>query len=109
MTIEEYTYQDFLAYLLLLGAQADLNISEEEKEDIVQKVGEIEYKKVKRSFDQHNDAQRIDVIVQLYKKFESQIGGKDNLVKTLKEFTTAHNKSIHVMDDYLVMMLKKIL
>ena len=48
MTIEEYTYQDFLAYLLLLGAQADLNISEEEKEDIVQKVGEIEYKKVNK-------------------------------------------------------------
>jgi len=109
MTVEEYTYQDFLTYLLLMGAQADMNISEDEKDLIVQKVGEVEFKRVKRCFDQHNDAQRIDMISQLYQKFETQIGGKEQLVMALREFITANNRSVHVMDRYLMMMLKRIL
>ena len=105
----DWKYEDFLTYLLILGAQNDLEISEEEKDQIIRKVGESEFKKVKRIFDQQNDAQHIETITELYQRFKSQIGGIDNLVGELKAIFTLNNRSEHVMDRYMIIMLKKIL
>ena len=106
---DQWKYEDFLTFLFILCATADLEMSEEEKEEIIKKVGEEEYKKIKRHFDQQNDAQHIEMVSALYKKFENQIGGKENLVKSLKEFISTSHKREHVMESYLLMMLKRIL
>ena len=105
----DWTYDDFITYLLILGAQADLTITEDEKEVIESKVGEERYKKIKRCFDNQNDAQHIETVSNLYIRFEEQIGGKDALVKELKEIVTINDRTESVMDRYLMMMLKKIL
>ena len=105
----DWTYDEFLAYLLLMGATADLHVSEVEKDAIVAKVGEEKYVKIKRCFDSQNDAQHIETISELYNKFESQIGGKENLVSALNEIIEADERPKHVMDRYLMMMLKRIL
>lgn len=107
--IQEWTYEDFLTYLLLLGAHNDLDISEEERDQIVLKVGEEEFRKVKRIFEQHNDAQHIETVSRLYDKYEQQIGGKENLLKALKDMFTLNDRHEHVMDRFLIMMLKRIL
>ena len=103
----DWTYKDFLCYLLLMGAYADLGISEREREAIVEKVGEEHFVKIKRCYESQNDAQHIETVSELYKRFESEIGGKDNLVKALKEVIAADNRPEHVMDRYLMMMLKR--
>ena len=38
--LENWTYNDFLTYLLILGANADLNITKDEEDEIVYKMGE---------------------------------------------------------------------
>lgn len=104
-----YTYEEFLTYLLLFGAKADLIINEEEEAGIIARVGSEVYKKVKRDFDNHNDAQHIANITALYNKFKSQAGGKENLVKELKEVVRAENKEGDMMDHLLMTMLQRIL
>ena len=106
---EDWTYNDFLTYLLILGANADLDISDDEKEEIESRVGVDEFKRVKRCFDLQNDAQHIDTVALLYNRFELQIGGKENLVKAIREILTLHDRTESVMDRYLMIMLKKIL
>lgn len=107
--LEDWTYDDFITYLLILGAQADLTITEDEKEVIEGKVGEDRYKKIKRFFDSQNDSQHIETVSTLYVRFKERIGGKDALVKELKGIVTLNNRTESVMDRYLMMMLKKIL
>ncbi len=106
---QDWTYDDFLTYLLILGANADLEFSEEEQEVIEKKSGEERYKKIRRCFDRQNDSQRIDTVSELYARFESKIGGKEKLVEAVKEIITLNDRTAHVMDNYLMMMLKKIL
>jgi hypothetical protein len=93
-----------------MGAQADLKVTEDEKALIIQKVGEENFVRVKRIFDRQNDAQHIDTVTELYQKYSSDIGGKENLVKALREsFVLGNDGKEHVMDRYMLMMLKKIL
>lgn len=106
---EHYTYEEFLTYLLLFGAKADLVINEDEEAGIIARVGSEIYKKVKRDFDNHNDAQHIANVTDLYKKFKSQAGGKENLVKALKDVVKSDNKEGDMMDHLLMSMLKRIL
>ncbi|MEQ8324095.1 MAG: hypothetical protein RIC15_04240 [Vicingaceae bacterium] len=106
---EKWPYKDFLTFLLILGANADLEISEEEKDQIIFKVGEENYNRIKHIFDRQNDAQRIETVVKLYERFDQEIGGKENLAKTLREVFHAGGSKEKVMDRYLLIMLKKIL
>ena len=107
--LEKWTYNDFLTYVLILGANADLNITRDEEDEIVYKMGEDEYKKVKLVYDRQNDVEHIEVVSFLYSKYKDQIGGKENLVKELKSIFSVGNKKEHVLDRYMLIMLKKIL
>ena len=49
--LENWTYSEFLTYLLIFGANADLDLTRDEEAEIVFKMGEDEYKKVKMVFD----------------------------------------------------------
>lgn len=109
MEVETWTYEDFLTYLFLLVAKADLEISDEEREEITRKVGQEEYTKIKKQFDHQNDAQHIDTLTKLYKKFETRSGGKENIVREVREIITADNRRAKAMEEYLMLMLKRIL
>jgi len=107
--LENWTYSEFLTYLLIFGANADLDLTRDEEAEIVFKMGEDEYKKVKMVFDSQNDKEHIDVVSFLYAKYENQIGGKENLVKELKGIFSIGHKKEHVLDRYMLIMLQKIL
>ena len=109
-SVETWTYTDFLTYLLILGAQADLRVTDEEKEQIIHRVGKENYTRIRRIFDRQNDSQHIDTVSDLYKKYGSQLGGKENLVKEIRDIVIVGKEGKeHIMDRYLQMMLKKIL
>ena len=57
-----WSEQEFEAYLLLFCSNADLEESEEERELILDKVGEDTYKRMHREFEKDNDYQRIQKI-----------------------------------------------
>lgn len=107
--VEHWTYEDFLTFLLLMAASADFNVTEKEKEAIINKVGVEEFNKVKEEFDLQNDAQRIDTISTLYRRFESRIGGKEKLINHLTEIFELNRHGVNVLDQELMIMINKIL
>ena len=86
-----------------------MNITKDEEDEIVYKMGEEEFKKVKMVFERQNDVEHIEVVSFLYHKYEDQIGGKENLVNELKTIFSVGNKKEHVLDRYMLLMLKRIL
>lgn len=58
----DWTHKELKAYMLLYCANADFIVSPEEKEYIKAKVGEEEYRKIRKEFDADNDYQQIQKI-----------------------------------------------
>jgi hypothetical protein len=60
---QDWIREDFLCYVLLYAASADLVIGEEEEDYIKSQVGDEAYAAIKKEFDHDNDAQRIHKIM----------------------------------------------
>ncbi len=105
---EYWTYQDFLAYVLIYAAASDFNISAEEKEYIQKRVEKDEFEKILKCFKKHSEFERIEAVKILGKKFSKDIGSKSEIRKELV-------KLFYVDDDYSILeknfflMFKKIL
>lgn len=59
-----FTKEEFFAYLLLYGANADFVETAEEKAYILSKVPEDVYGKVHRIFEKDTDAERVEVLLE---------------------------------------------
>ena len=59
----DWTYNQFLAYLLLYAAHSDTKITDQEKEMIFARAGTHNYHHVKTRFDHANDYERLQVIL----------------------------------------------
>src|SRR5690554_1676435 len=57
-----WTHQELKAYMLLYCAHADFIVSSEEKEYIMSRVGEEEYKRIRKEYEEDNDYQQIQKI-----------------------------------------------
>ncbi len=66
---ENWSYKDFLAYLLLYAASADLKVTEQEKEMLFSKVNVEEYDHVQKHFEKENDYSRLQTIQSFRKKY----------------------------------------
>lgn len=60
-----WSYNDFLALLYIQVASANYCISESEHDIIVQKVGEIQYKKILKKFIKYSDYEVFELLSQL--------------------------------------------
>lgn len=69
MDTTSWNYNDFLAFLMVYAAYADLRISDEEKEFIRQRVGKEGFEKMVNFYEELNDIDRINVLVDFKKRF----------------------------------------
>jgi hypothetical protein len=105
---ETWTYKDFLAYLLLYAANADLKIAEQEKEMLFSKVNAEEYDHVQKQFEKENDFSRLQTIQSFRKKYYDNETTIDKLISDLKDMFLADNK-YNSLEKALFMGLKRIL
>ena len=66
---QNWTYNDYLAYLMIYAASADLNFHDSEIETIRKRVGDECYDKVMEVFGEGNDMTKIQVIMDFKEKF----------------------------------------
>jgi len=94
MTSKEYSwsYNEFLAYLLLYAASADFEITEEEKEVLFSKVNEEEYKHIVKDFNAVNDWDRLQAIISFREQYYNDEAAREKLFKDLKEMFLADEK-----------------
>lgn len=80
-----WTHEELKAYLLLYAAHADFNVSAEEKEHIKSKVGEKEYEKIRKEFEDDNDYQQIQKINATIARFNYSKKELDELFQGIKK------------------------
>lgn len=88
MSAAEYSFQDFIAYLMIFAANSDLEFTDEEKEYIIKKVGRFEYEKMLALFESHSDYQAIEFILNLKKVYVDPEGNEDMLSLLKRVFFT---------------------
>lgn len=103
-----WTYEDFLAYVLLYAASADLEITEEEKEMLFSKVKYKEYEHIHREFERENDYTRLQTIQSFRVKYYNNEASRDKLFSDLKEMFMADDK-YNSIERAFFMGLKKVL
>ena len=67
--LQNWSQDDFLTYLLIYAANADFEITEEERQFILNKVGQQEFHQMLKIFNQHSDYERgetVQFLGQLY-------------------------------------------
>lgn len=86
--------QQFLALLLLYAANVDVGKTEEEKAIIINEMGEQAYDTVLNIYNQHNDTEIINVLIELKEKYYPQKEGKAELLHEVKAlFSSDHHFS----------------
>lgn len=81
----DWTHQELKAYMLLYCANADFIVSREEKEYIKSKVGEEEYRRVRREFEKDNDYQQIQKISAAIERFDYSREEIDEAFQSIKD------------------------
>jgi len=69
MSDTEWSYDDFITFVMIYAAYADFKIVEAEKDIIVDKIGLDRYIELYRFFRKNRDAENIAIIVDLKKKY----------------------------------------
>lgn len=60
----KWNFQEFTSYLLLYASNADLEITADEEAMIKKRISEKQYNEIRADFDQANDYQRIQTILE---------------------------------------------
>lgn len=86
----EYTYDNFLCFMLLEAAHADDDFAPEEKQMIVQKVGQETFDKVSAAYNGMSDFERMETIA----------SGKDHMsTEEKRQQILADVKAVFLADD----------
>lgn len=82
---EDWTLDQFKAYLLIYASYADLEFSESEKESILEVVDKGTFEKVRSYYDKMGEFQRLDFIMKSKNKFFSTPESKSSMMAMLSE------------------------
>lgn len=89
MEFENWTYDDFLAYLLIYASHADFMVSREEIAKIVGEVGRSEYATISAFFDKQSDADHANTIALLGARFCGDADCRNKLINELQDLLFA--------------------
>lgn len=106
--MEKLDYQEFLAYLFLYGASADLVIKENEIELILERVGKEKYDKALSLFEGKSDYERLQFILEHKSVHYPNDEDKQKLLSQLKEIFLI-DKDFSIMEQNIFRILQKIL
>lgn len=62
MDYKDWTYDDFITYLLIYASHADFIVTREEVRRIITETGRSEYNKINRIFEKQSDAEKAEAI-----------------------------------------------
>ncbi len=106
--MNELTYTEFLAFLLLHAANDDLEVGTKELELIEAKVGADTVKVISGKMKNLNDAQQLDVILNYQDQYFSDEDAKEKIYADMKEVYMA-DEDFSIMEQNAFRMLKKII
>ena len=106
--MEKLDHQEFLAYLFLYGASADLIIHKAEIDLILERVGKERYDKALELFEGKSDYERLQFILSHKADHFPNDEEKDKVLSQLKDVFYA-DKDFSTMEQNIFRILQKIL
>lgn len=103
-----WSYNEFLAYLLLYAANADFEVSKEEKEVLLSFVDKHDYKAVLKDFESRNDYERLQFIEMFKEDYYNNDMALEKLLADLKEVFLADDQ-YNSIEKAVFMGLRRIL
>lgn len=84
-TLESWSKRDLLALIMIYASNADLTVTEEEKNHVKRKIGFEHYKTANAFFENNSDYETLQAIIQLKDRFYPGEGGKEAIMQYLQE------------------------
>lgn len=99
---------DYTCYLLTYVAEADLRVTPEEKEMILQHVTPEKYERIKHFIDSRSDYQNLQLIGYYRDEFVTTKEEREKLLQEMASIAKADNK-VKPMEHYMIRALRKML
>ena len=106
--IIQLNVNEYLAYILLYAANADFEIGKEELEIIRESVSREDYKRIRKSFDEDNDAERLGVIMHYRDAYKDILIDSPTITNQLKAIFLADDRYPSI-EKAVFIFLKKLL
>lgn len=106
--INNWTYQEFKAFVLLYAAYADLKLEESEIQLIIEKVGDETYNRISGNIQEMNDYEKLQTILSFKERFFPNQEKKEAILKDIQEIVMADNKLQHI-EQGLLYCLKRLM
>lgn len=106
--IDLWSYEDFLAFVLMYAAYADNELVQDEIDAMVEKVGKDREENAKKIMDKLSDSERIDLILSFREKFFPTKEDHEKLFADMKTVFLADGK-YNQLEQFIMMYLKRIL
>ncbi len=108
MSIDSWTYDEFLCYLMIYAAAADHVIEDAEAAVITKKSGETAYKKMRAVFDK-SDAEEREMLILAYK--EQHFHSPEDSQKALNDLKAVYmaNDDFSILEQNQLQMLEAVL
>ncbi len=106
--MENWNYNEFLAFVLLYAANADFNESPRELKIIKNKVGEEAFEKAHEVYEEQNDYQHIEIITSYQDTYFADEASKQKLYREMEDVFMADHE-FDTLERNELMMLKKII
>ncbi|MEJ2593728.1 MAG: hypothetical protein P8100_01035 [bacterium] len=103
-----WTKKEFLAFLLLHVANADLELSQEELMAIDALVDEKQFKTIQMIWSKCNDIECINIIKELRNKYFPGDDGKEVLIGEMTKLAGLDEK-LNISEEIMILSLKKLL
>ncbi len=103
-----WSKKEFLAFLLLHIANADLELSQEELMAIEKLVNEKKFKTIQMIWSKCNDIECINIIKELSNKYFPGDEGKEILIDEMTNLAKLDNE-LNISEEIMILSLKKLL
>lgn len=103
-----WTFEDYFAFFLVYAAEADLVVHQDERDLIVQKVGEERFSKFLAYYLEMKDVDRIDMVYEFKKKYCQTEEDSEKALASFKEVLTEDHE-MSALEQEIYMSVRKIL
>ncbi|MDA8972491.1 MAG: hypothetical protein P8M17_12780 [Saprospiraceae bacterium] len=104
----KWNFQEFSAFLMLYAASADLKVTSDEKEAILQKVNEESYEKIWKEYHSISDINKINLIIS-YKGLYFPTSDRTNELLDLMKKEFMADGEFSLLEKNLMRILKKLI
>ncbi len=107
-SLEKWSYNEFLVFLLIYTASADFSISDEEEKMMIDKIGPEKYHRMRELFRRQSDYESLQTILYFQDKYYPRPEDKEALVRDMKKLLLT-DRDFSILEQNMMLIMKKLL